>query len=225
MKKSRTVVAMIMLSAMISADLGAVQLSTDEQKYSYSQGRNYGESLRRSRVKIDLEALTEGIEEALGDKKSRLTKAEMNEVVAKINRQNEEALQAEYSQRPQRNAEHLAQNARRKNVITTATGLQYEIIRHGTGARPKADSVVKVNYSGTLLDGTEFDSSYKRGEPAEFPLNSVIKGWTEGIQLMKVGGKTRFTIPSNLAYGEMGPGPIGPNALLIFEVELLDIVR
>jgi FKBP-type peptidyl-prolyl cis-trans isomerase len=109
-------------------------------------------------------------------------------------------------------------------VKTTASGLQYKVIREGTGAQPKATDMVTVNYRGTLINGTEFDSSYKRGQPATFPLNGVIKGWTEGVQLMKVGSKYQFFIPSNLAYGERAVGPdIGPNATLIFEVELLDV--
>lgn len=109
-------------------------------------------------------------------------------------------------------------------VITTASGLQYEVITEGTGASPSATDQVSVHYAGTLTDGTEFDSSYKRGQPATFPLNRVIPGWTEGVQLMKVGSKYKFTIPGNLAYGERGiPGTIPPNATLVFEVELLEI--
>ncbi|MFZ5952877.1 MAG: FKBP-type peptidyl-prolyl cis-trans isomerase [Candidatus Rifleibacteriota bacterium] len=225
MKKSISVLSMILFSTIFTADLEAVQLSTDEQKYSYSIGRNYGESLRRGGIKIDLIALTEGIEEALSEKKCRLTQDETIEVTARVIARHEETLLAEYSQRPQKNAIFLAKNSKDRNVITTKTGLQYEIIQPGTGASPEKNSIVKVHYSGRLIDGTEFDSSYKRGEPAEIQLDGVIRGWTEGLQLMKVGGKTRFTIPSDLAYGENGPHPIGPNAVLIFEIELLDIVK
>lgn len=225
MKKLLPLLSMALLSTFTANELRAAQLSTDEQKYSYSQGRLYGESIRRAGVKVNLEALKEGIEEAVAGKESQLTNTEMNAIIANTNRKYEEDRQTEYRKRPQLNAEYLAKNAKNKNVITTSTGLQYEIIRPGTGPTPKPENVVRVHYLGKLIDGTEFDSSFKRGEPAEFPLNAVIKGWVEGIQLMKVGGKTRFTIPSHLAYGENGPGLIGPNALLIFEVELLDIVR
>jgi len=117
----------------------------------------------------------------------------------------------------------LAENAKKAGVKTTATGLQYEVITEGKGAKPLATSTVKVHYEGKLIDGKVFDSSIQRGEPISFPLNGVIPGWTEGVQLMSVGSKYRFTIPSKLAYGEQGAGPIPPNSVLVFEVELLDV--
>lgn len=122
-------------------------------------------------------------------------------------------------------AQFLQENAGKEGVQTTASGLQYKVETEGTGKSPVATDVVKVHYKGTLLDGTEFDSSYKRNAPAEFPLNRVIPGWTEGVQLMKEGGKTTFYIPSALAYGERGTpgGPIGPNEALVFEIELLEV--
>lgn len=122
-------------------------------------------------------------------------------------------------------AQFLAENASKEGVKTTPTGLQYKVITEGTGKSPEATDLVKVHYRGTLLNGTEFDSSYKRNAPAEFPLNRVIPGWTEGVQLMKEGGKSIFYIPSRLAYGERGTpgGPIGPNETLVFEIELLEV--
>jgi FKBP-type peptidyl-prolyl cis-trans isomerase len=118
----------------------------------------------------------------------------------------------------------LEDNKKKSDVKTTASGLQYKVMKEGTGAKPKATDTVSVNYRGTLIDGTEFDSSYKRGQPATFPLNGVIKGWTEGVQLMKTGSKYQFFVPANLGYGERAVSPdIGANATLIFEVELLEI--
>jgi len=123
-------------------------------------------------------------------------------------------------------ADFLKENAKKEGVKTTPSGLQYKVLKEGEGKSPKATDNVRVHYRGTLLNGTEFDSSIKRGEPAEFPLNRVIKGWTEGVQLMKEGAKYQFFIPANLAYGERGTpgGPIGPNETLIFEVELLKVL-
>ena len=120
---------------------------------------------------------------------------------------------------------YLAENSKQPDVKTTSSGLQYKVMQDGTGKSPKATDTVLVHYRGTLIDGTEFDSSYRRKEPIEFPLNGVIAGWTEGVQLMKEGAKYQFVIPSNLAYGQRGTpgGPIGPDATLIFEVELLKV--
>jgi FKBP-type peptidyl-prolyl cis-trans isomerase len=118
---------------------------------------------------------------------------------------------------------YLDENKAKPGVKTTDSGLQYEVLTEGKGKAPKATDIVQVHYKGTLIDGTEFDSSYKRGEPAEFPLNGVIKGWTEGLQLMKVGGKNRFVIPSDLAYGPSGNSSIPGNSVLVFEVELLKV--
>ena len=140
----------------------------------------------------------------------------------------EKAMEEEKAKNTQEGKEYMETNGKREGVVTTESGLQYEVITEGKGPKPTAEDIVKCHYHGTLIDGTVFDSSVERGEPAEFPLNAVIKGWTEGVQLMSVGSKYRFVIPGDLAYGEYGMGgrgPIGPNQTLIFEVELLDIVK
>jgi FKBP-type peptidyl-prolyl cis-trans isomerase len=133
--------------------------------------------------------------------------------------------EAEAAENTKKGEEFLAENKKKDGVKVTASGLQYKVIKQGNGPKPKLTDKVKVNYRGTLIDGTEFDSSYKRGTPTEFPLNGVIKGWTEGIQLMPVGSKYEFYIPAELAYGARGPQTVGPNQTLIFEVELLEIVK
>jgi len=172
--------------------------------------------------------MKEGIKDALAGAEPRLTFEERREVMTALTEelQKKHAEQAGTAGADNRKAgdEFLQANAKKQGVKTTASGLQYKVIKEGKGASPKATDSVTVHYSGTLIDGTEFDSSYKRGEPATFPLNGVIRGWTEGLQLMKEGAKYEFYIPSELAYGERGAGgAIGPNATLVFTVELISV--
>ncbi len=175
-------------------------------------------------MKIDINVLKMSIQDAFDGKKSRLTQQEMQAAMASL----QEKLAAEKKAQSIGNKkigdDFLAANKKNAGVITTDSGLQYVVVKEGTGANPKATDTVKVHYKGTLIDGKIFDSSYKRNAPAEFPLNRVIKGWTEGIAYMKVGGKSTFYIPSDLAYGPKGPPGIPGNSALIFDVELLDIV-
>ncbi|QQO10956.1 FKBP-type peptidyl-prolyl cis-trans isomerase [Breznakiella homolactica] len=188
---------------------------------SYAFGVALGSDLRQVGLEFDYDAFTDGFRDAVEGGEMRMT---IDEAVTKIQfafmaamaKQAEENLAAEQ--------EFLAENGKKAGVMTTASGLQYEIVSQGTGPRPGATDVVLVNYEGTLLDGTVFDSSYARGAPAEFPLNQVIPGWAEGILLMNVGGTARLYIPAALAYGEQGAGNIiPPNTMLIFDVELLSI--
>jgi FKBP-type peptidyl-prolyl cis-trans isomerase FklB len=199
-------------------------LTNPKQRGSYALGANFAMSLKRQGLDVDAKAYAAGAIDAL-TAKPLLTVPEMQEAL--------EALQkgmAEKYGNGDKNLkageEFLAANAKKEGVKTTKSGLQYKVLKSGSGESPKAEDTVKVHYHGTLIDGSVFDSSVERGEPVEFPLNGVIPGWTEGVQLMKVGDKFQFFIPSKLAYGEQGRGGmIGPNTALIFEVELLGITK
>jgi len=216
------------------ADAGAAQteqgaLANDSAKFSYAIGMDIGQSVKSLGADIDQDALTAGIRDRLSGNTLQLTQEEATKVQQAFFKARAEKQAAERKAMAEKNKaegeKFLAENAKKEGVKTTDSGLQYEVIKQGDGAMPKATDQVKVHYRGTLLDGTEFDSSYSRGQPVTFPLNGVIKGWTEGLQLMKVGSKYRFWLPASLAYGEQGAGDkIAPNATLIFEVELLDIV-
>ncbi len=203
-------------------------LKSEASKFSYAVGMNFGHSLQRFPVTLDKEALLAGITAAINKEKTLLTPREAQQTIQSVmKKQQEQAMfkrKAQGEKNKKAGLEFLAENSKKEGVKTTVSGLQYKILREGDGATPKATDTVKVNYKGTLLDGTVFDSSYDRGQPISFPLNGVIKGWTEGLQLVKVGGKIRLFIPPELAYGKRGAGgKIGPNQTLIFDVELLGI--
>jgi FKBP-type peptidyl-prolyl cis-trans isomerase len=187
---------------------------------SYAFGMAIGSDMKQSGLEFNYTAFTRGFREMMEGGETRFT---MDEAVERVQTAFRAAMaeQAEYNRL--REAEFLAENGKRPGIITTASGLQYEVLTEGTGEYPGPDDIVKVHYRGALIDGIVFDSTYERGEPAEFPLEGVIPGWSEGIRLMKTGGKSRFYIPSKLAYGVQGAGSaIPPNAVIIFEVELLD---
>ena len=203
-------------------------LKTDKDKVSYSIGLDIGTNFKRQSVDLDSKALAAGIADGLSGGKPLLTEDEVRKVLAQFQQQMAAKAQQAAQQLAEKNQKageaFLAENKKKKGVITLPSGLQYQVIKEGTGKIPKATDTVTTHYRGTLIDGTEFDSSYKRGEPASFQVNGVIKGWTEALQLMKVGSKWQLFIPSNLAYGPQGAGQvIGPNATLIFEIELLSI--
>ena len=206
------------------------ELTTDAQKFGYAIGVDIGKSLTPVKDEVDTAALMMGIEETLGGKTPQLDDEAREKIKADVTRR----LQAKQMEERTAKAaaakaageKFLAENGKREGIKTTASGLQYEITAAGTGATPKATDKVTVHYRGTLIDGTEFDSSIARGQPVTFPLGNVIPGWTEGLQLIKAGGKAKLYIPSNLAYGERGAGAkIGPNETLIFEVELVAIEK
>lgn len=199
------------------------QLKDQKDKVSYSIGMQIGFNLGRQKVDVNPDILAAGIKDAISGK-PQLTADQVKDIMAQFEKDMEQKQKEAGEKNKTAGAKYLEENKNKPGVKTTASGLQYKVIKEGTGAQPKATDMVTVNYRGTLIDGTEFDSSYKRGQPATFPVNGVIKGWTEALQLMKQGGKFQLFIPSNLAYGERAMGPdIGANSTLIFEVELQDV--
>ena len=205
------------------AEFSDPDFGSKTEQSSYAAGVTIAEFTHKQFEGIDARALCQGLHDKLAGGETLLPEEEVRTVVNEY-QQEQQAIKAAANEAE--GEKFLAENAQRPGVVVTDSGLQYEVIEAGDGAKPLATETVKVHYAGTLIDGTEFDSSYKRGEPIEFPLNRVIAGWTEGVQLMSVGSKYRFYIPGALAYGPRGAGPdIGPNATLVFEVELLDIVE
>jgi FKBP-type peptidyl-prolyl cis-trans isomerase FklB len=204
-------------------------LKTQKEKASYAIGMNIGKNLKRDSVEIDPAVLSRGLRDALAGNKLLLTddeaKAALTALQAEVRATEEAKLKAVALENKRAGDAFLAANKTKEGVVTLPSGLEYKIIKEGTGPKPTADDTVLCHYRGTLVDNTEFDSSYKRNEPLKIPVGGVIKGWTEAIQLMPVGSKWQLFIPSDLAYGERGaPGsPIGPNSTLIFEVELISI--
>ena len=221
----------MMLVAGTALVAGAAELKTQKEKASYAIGMDMGNSLKRNGVEVDPEILGQALKAVIKGEKTLLTDQEVKTTLTALQQElkgkMEEKMKAQAEKNKKDGEAFLAANAKKEGVKTLPSGLQYKVITPGTGKSPKATDTVSVQYKGTLIDGTEFDSSYKRGQAATFPVNGVIKGWTEALQLMKEGAKWQLVIPSALAYGETGTagGPIGPNSVLIFEVELLTIEK
>jgi FKBP-type peptidyl-prolyl cis-trans isomerase FklB len=195
-----------------------------KDKASYSIGLSLGRNFKKQNVDLNPDALLAGVKDVLSGKKPALTEAEERDVMMSFQKEVTEKQKVMADKNSADGQKFLADNKKKEGVKTTPSGLQYKMVKEGTGPQPKAADTVTVDYRGTLIDGTEFDSSYKRGQAATFPLGGVIKGWTEGLQLMKVGSKYQFFIPADLAYGARAMGPdIAPNSTLIFEVELKEI--
>ncbi len=207
----------------------AAELADEQQKLSYTLGMEIGNSLKSQNIDIDLEAFAAGVNDVYLERTTQLSSEEAAAVRTAFMQRRQQEAQAEQQALAERNksegAAFLETSKKDPDVITTASGLQYKIIKQGEGAKPGPTDRVTVHYRGRLLNGQEFDSSYSRNEPVTFALNQVIAGWTEGLQLMAEGGQFEFYIPSELAYGERGTpgGPIGPNATLIFDVELINV--
>lgn len=210
----------------------AVVIETQDQKVSYLMGIENGKGIGSTGIELDLAAYQQGFSDGVAKLESKLDEEETSKVIQEFQKQmmakreemqkeEQQAAELESAANLKEGAAFLAANGAKEGVVTTESGLQYKVITAGTGAKPSAKSTVEVHYAGRLLDGTEFDSSIKRGVPVKFGVTQVIPGWTEALQLMPEGSKWELYIPADLGYGAGGQGPIGPNAVLIFEVELL----
>jgi FKBP-type peptidyl-prolyl cis-trans isomerase FklB len=226
----RTLLAV--LGIILLANIGYAEetrvLKTERDKISYGIGMDIGENMKRQSIEIDPDMLAQGIKDVFSGGKLLLTEEEFRNTMENFRKDmmaKQKMQMQELSDKNKKEGEaFLAENKKKEGVKTLPSGLQYKVIKEGDGNLPKAEDTVTVHYKGTLIGGTEFDSSYSRGEPATFPVNGVIPGWTEALQLMKAGSKWQLFIPSNLAYGDRGAGgKIGPNSTLVFDVELLSI--
>jgi FKBP-type peptidyl-prolyl cis-trans isomerase len=214
--------------APVKKTVAPLTLKTPKDKVSYAIGQNIGKSLKRDAVDVDPAILLRAIKDALADNKPLLTDQEVQATLTTLQsdlHKKQELLAQQASETNKKESDaFLAANKTKDGIVTLPSGLQYKVLQEGTGPKPAVTDTVSVNYRGTLLNGTEFDSSYKRGQPATFGVGQIIKGWTEALQLMPVGSKWQLFIPPDLAYGARGAGrDIGPNATLVFEVELLSI--
>lgn len=226
--KILTVIFTFTLVACNAQEIKKEDLKTQEEKASYSIGYDIGQNMKQNYVEIDPEKFLAGLIHGINDSTSLLTEEEMMEVMTQfqndLTQKREEKTKGEKEKNKKASDDFLAENKKKDGVVVTASGLQYKVLVSGKGKTPTEASNVTVHYTGTLIDGKEFDSSVKRGEPTTFPVTGVIKGWTEALKLMKEGDKWMLYIPSELAYGENGAGNvIGPNQALIFEVELISV--
>src|SRR5947208_3847316 len=222
MKRFIVIVSASLLAFPLFGQDKSPQLKDQKDKVSYSIGMQIGFNLGRQKVDVNPDVLAAGIKDAIAGK-PQLTPDQVKDIMAQFEKDMEQKQKQLGEKNKTEGTKYLEENKKKAGVKTTASGLQYKVVKDGTGAQPKATDMVTVNYRGTLIDGTEFDSSYKRGQPATFPVSGVIPGWSEALQLMKVGSKYQLFVPSNLAYGERSVGPdIGANSTLLFEVELLD---
>lgn len=216
-----------LIASLLATPALANEPSTDLEKLSYSLGIILGERIQNDFGDLDPNFVLEGLKDSKDPNSWKLDRPAINQAVqdaqTRIRAQQEQQVEAMAEANLKSGEAFLAENAKKDGVTVTASGLQYRVITEGAGDAPKATDTVKVHYEGRLISGDVFDSSIARGEPVSFPLNGVIPGWTEGVQLMKVGSKFEFTIPSALAYGPSGTGPIPPNSVLVFDVELLEI--
>ncbi len=219
----------MMLAASTAFAAGTTELKTQKEKVSYAIGMDMANSLKKNAIEVDADVLGQAMKSVLTGQKTIMTDQDVKTTLADLQKEmqakQQEKMKTDGEKNKKEGEAFLAENKKKEGVKTLPSGLQYKVITEGKGNSPKETDTVSVQYRGTLIDGTEFDSSYKRGQAATFPVNGVIKGWTEALQLMKEGAKWQLVIPADLAYGEAGTGggPIGASATLIFEVELVSI--
>ena len=223
--KLKTLLILPVLLASASL-LNASELKTDKDKLSYIFGVQVGQGLRAEGVELEMDAFTSGIQDMLAGNEPQIGQATAEKLVSAYQEKKQLEIAEISAKKQNESATFLANNAKNDGFVVTATGLQYKILEEGKGKSPTSEDKVIAHYTGKLLDGTVFDSSHDRGEPATFPVSGVIKGWQEALPMMKVGGKWQIVVPANLAYGDRGVGNlIGPNETLIFDIELVSISK
>jgi len=227
MKFLKPTLALISMAVIISGcnskKIGKADIKTESDSLSYAIGVNMGYNLKNSKIdEFNVLAVANGIMDVKEGKKDVMTSEKSIQIIQKFLAKNQEKVGLKNLEEGRK---FLEENGKKEGIVTDSSGIQYKITQEGTGPKPTATDVVKVHYKGTLVDGTEFDSSYKRNEPAQLPLNGIIRGWTIGLLKMNAGTKFTLWIPAELGYGERGGGPIGPNQVLIFEIDFLEIVN
>jgi len=226
--KTLILIPFLFFGAHAMADTHAAKLDTEQQKLSYIFGVNAGQSMLAEGVDLDIEAFSAGIADMFAGKEPQLDQETAGELIQAFQQKKAQEMAAQMNVKEEISKTYMKENGKKDGVMTTESGIQYTVLTKGDGAIPTADDKVIAHYKGTLLDGTVFDSSYKRGEPATFPVTGVIQGWQEVLQMMPEGSTWEVVIPANLAYGPGGAGqgsPIGPNETLIFKIELIAITQ
>jgi len=222
MKLLKYTFALILSITFINAH--AAKVETDLEKLSYSMGVFFGQNVAQQNLKLDIPAFVQAVEDILSGAEAKMSPDEMQQVLSNYQKKEQDERAAQANDNKLDGGKYLAENKKKEGVIELESGLQYKVIKAGEGKKPNKESTVVVHYRGTLIDGTEFDSSYSRGEPVEFGVGQVIKGWQETLQLMPVGSKWQIVVPSDLAYGQRGAGgKIGSYATLLFDIELIEI--
>jgi len=228
MKLKTLAILPFLFGAPVMADDHAAKLDSDQEKLSYIFGIQVGQNMLAEGVDLEINAFSAGVADMFANKQPQLDQAEAEKIITEFQQKKAQEMAAVMNQKQEQSKVYLEANAKKDGVVTTASGLQYSVTTEGDGAIPTENDKVIAHYKGTLLDGTVFDSSYDRGEPATFPVTGVIKGWQEALQMMKEGSKWQIVVPADLAYGPRGAGqgsPIGPNETLIFDIELIAITQ